>query len=130
VLGGDEAVVLDADDDTVTITGTGADTPGSSLECTTEFEVEAGDTITFDYVMGDDTDPCGGGVPRVFVVVDGTVYNTFDDDPDCSDQSGTTITYTLPVGGTVTHIGLVYDRQDTGSVTYSNVEVGGTAVDF
>lgn len=115
--------------DTVTVTGTGPGTPGSSLECATSIAVTGGSsTITFDYAITGD--PCGGGVPRIFVVVDGAYYNTIDGDPVCSQQQGSTITYTIPVSGTVTTVGLVYDRGDTGSVTYSNAAVGGVVLDL
>lgn len=122
--------VVNSETNEVTVTGTGAGTPGSSLECDVTIGVTEGQTITFDYTMAEGTDPCGGGVPRIYVTIDGTNYNTIDGDPECADATGSTITYTIPVTGTVSHVGLVYDRGDTGSVTYSNVTIGDVALDF
>lgn len=122
--------------DTVTVSGW--DNPsdaegqydGSSLECSTNIAVIAGDTVQFTYELGTGTAPCGGGVPRIFVVIDGSYYNTIDGDPECSQANANTVTYTLPVAGTVTSVGLVYDRDIDGSVTYSNVVVGGQTLNF
>jgi hypothetical protein len=114
--------------DTVMVTGTGLGSDGSALQCATDIAVAAGDTITFDYSLGEDTDPCGGGVPRLYALIDGTYYNTFDDDPNtCDDATGSLV---LPVGGTVTEVGFVYDRGDFGSVTYSNAKVGTVTLDI
>lgn len=125
---------VDVDEGANTVTVSGYDNPdpaqydGSSLECSASIPVSAGDSISFDYTFGAGTAPCGGGVPRMFVVIDGSYYNTFDDDPnECDSATGS---YTLPVGGTVTQVGLVYDRDYTGSVTYSNVKVGTQTLDF
>ena len=116
-------VVRDSATNTVTFTGNA--TGGSSLECATSIQVVAGQsTVTFTYEFAEGTDPCGGGVPRLLVVIDGQYYTTFDGDTDCSEANGSTIAYTIPVTGTVTRVGLVYDRGDSGSVTYSNATVG------
>jgi hypothetical protein len=124
-------VVRDSATNTVTITGTGAGTPGSSLECTTSIQVTGGEsTISFTYDFADGTDPCGGGVPRLFVRIGETYYNTFDDDSDCSEADGNRITYTIPVTGTVTQVGFVYDRGDNGSITYSDATVGGITINI
>lgn len=130
VEGGDGNVVVDEDADEVTISGGGTGTPGSSLECDVTFTVDADDTVVFTYELGAGTAPCGGGVPRIYVTVDGTNYNTFDWDHDCSEAEGNTITFDIPDDGTLTHIGLVYDRGDFGSITYSDVSVAGMDVDF
>ena len=113
---------------TVTISGSGPGSAGSALQCTTNIAVQAGDTISVDYVFGPGTAPCGGGVPRMFVIIDGTVYNTFDDNPNTCEATSTSLV--LPVGGTVTEFGLVYDRGDTGSVTYSNPRIDGALQDI
>ena len=124
--------IVDVDEsaDTATITGEGPGSDGSSLECFTSYEVTAGEEIVFDYAFGSSTDPCGGGVPRVFVRINGTYYNTFDGDTDCSESDGDTITYTIPVTGTVTETGLVYDRGDSGSITYSDISIAGMDLDL
>jgi hypothetical protein len=126
---GDE-VTLDSAENTVTIDATGEGDSGSALQCAARIPVTAGDTISFEYELGEDTAECGGGVPRVYVLIGGTYYNTFDGDTDCSNQVGDKITYTLPVSGTVTEIGFVYDRGDAGSVTYSRATVGGAALNI
>ena len=40
------------------------------------------------------------------------------------------MTFTFPVTGTVSEVGFVYDRGDTGSVTYSNAVVDGVTLDI
>jgi hypothetical protein len=112
----------------VTVTGTGPGSDGSALQCTTDIDVSAGDTISFDYTFGENTDPCGGGVPRLYAVIDGKYFNTFDDNPN--ECEATTGSFTLPVTGTVTEVGFVYDRGDFGSVTYSNAKVGSVVLDI
>jgi hypothetical protein len=119
---------FDSAADTATVRGTGPGSLGSSVSCTTSIPVVAGDTISADYVFGPGTDPCGGGVPRMYVVIDGVYYNTFDDNPNECEATSTSLV--LPVGGVVTEVGFVYDRGDFGSVTYSNAMVGNTPIDF
>ena len=114
--------------DTATVTGTGPGTAGSSLTCTTSITVTAGQTISATYDFTDGTAPCGGGVPRLYVVINGQYYNTFDDNPNTCEA--TTTSLVLPVGGTVTEVGLVYDRGDFGSVTYSDITIGGTRLNL
>jgi len=123
-------VTRNSRENTVTITGSGPGSPGSALQCATGIRVTAGDTVSFSYELAEGTDPCGGGVPRLFVVLDGQYYNTFDGDPDCSEANGNTITYAVPVGGTVTEVGFVYDRGDVGSVTYSNATIDGVTLNI
>jgi hypothetical protein len=125
-----DAVTRNEAENTVTIDATGEGVLGSSLQCAARIPVTAGDTITFEYELGEDTAACSGGVPRVYVVIGGTYYNTFDGDIDCSEQVGDRITYTLPVSGTVTEIGFVYDRGDEGSVTYSKATIGGATLNI
>jgi hypothetical protein len=127
---GGNTVVRNSADDTVTITGSGAGSAGSSLECTTAIPVTAGQTVSFSYTLPPGTNPCGAGVPRLFVVIGGSYYNTIDADPECAHQTPGTVTYTIPVTGTVTQVGFVYDRGDTGSVTYSNATIGGVALNI
>lgn len=118
-------------DNTVTITGSGPGSAGSSLECTTSIPVVADvSTVTFTYQFADPTQTCGAGVPRLFVVIDGQYYNTIDGDPECSEATGNTVTYTIPVSGTVTQVGFVYDKGDFGSVTYSTATVGNVVLDI
>lgn len=122
---GQNTVVRNRADDEVTIFGSGAGTAGSSLECRTSIPVVTGDTISFSYELGEDTDPCGGGVPRLFIQFeDGTYENTINSDPQCAAQDDGTVEYTILGTGTVIQVGFVYDRGDTGSVTYSDAVVG------
>jgi hypothetical protein len=123
-------VSLDSATNTVKVTGTGPNSAGSSLECTTSIAVTAGQQVTFNYLLGDGAAPCGGGVPRMFVQIDGTYYNTIDSNPECAGQAPGTVTYTIPVTGTVTSVGFVYDRGDFGSATYTNATVGGVVLDI
>ena len=127
---GGDTVKLNSEADTVTITGSGPGSAGSSLECKTDIAVTAGDTATFTYQLGAGTNPCGGGVPRMYFLIGGIYYNTIDGDPECSEAVGNTVTFTFPVTGTVTEVGFVYDRGDTGSVTYSNAVVDGVTLDI
>lgn len=114
---------------TVTVTGVPGSL-GSSLECQTSIAVTGGtSTVTFDYAISG-ADGCGGGVPRLFVQIGSDYFNTFDSNTTCSGQGSTgTITYVIPVSGTVTTVGFVYDRNDSGSVVYSNATVGGVVLD-
>ena len=124
-------VDLDSDENTVTVTGSGPGSLGSSLACETAIPVVAGEsTVTFTYTLGEGTDPCGGGVPRMYVLINGTYYNTIDGDPQCEDAAGNTVTYTIPVTGTVTEVGFVYDRGDNGSITYSDATVGNVTLNI
>ena len=113
---------------TVTVTGQ-VGSAGSSLECQTSIAVTGGtSTVSFDYALTGGT--CGGGVPRLFVQIGSDHFNTFDSNTTCSDQGSTgTISYVIPVSGTVTTVGFVYDRDDNGSVVYSNATVGGVVLD-
>ena len=66
----------------------------------------------------------------MYFLIGGIYYNTIDGDPECSEAVGNTVTFTFPVTGTVTEVGFVYDRGDTGSVTYSNAVVDGVTLDI
>ena len=112
----------------VQISGSGPGSLGASLQCETNIVVQAGDIISVDYVFGMGTPPCGGGVPRMYVVIGGVAYNTFDDNPNSCEATSSSLV--LPVGGTVTEVGLVYDRGDTGTVVYSNATVDGVVLDI
>ncbi len=128
-------VTRDSANNTVTISGSGGTTEepssGSSFECATNIVVTAGQTISFSYTLGAETNPCGGGVPRLFVVfADGSSENTIDSDPECANSAPGTVTYELTNSGTVTTVGFVYDRQDFGSVTHRDATVGGVTLDI
>lgn len=94
-------------------------------------------TISFEY-----TGPCGGGSPRVYVTLNGSVYHTADAVKPCDDDTHK-VTYTLPdsagtgtaeadkvSGWDVAAAGVVFDSGAEGAVTVSNVVIGGEEVDF
>ena len=117
---------------TVTVAGSGPGSAGSNLACATRIAVSTGDTVTFDYDITGAPDVCGGGVPRIYVLIDGKHYNTHDDDagvpnPDCLPGK---VTYEIPVNGTITEVGFVYDRGDNFSVTYSNTKIDGVTLNI
>jgi hypothetical protein len=109
-------------------------TAGSSLECATNIAVTGGlSTVTFSYEAGEETQTCGNGVPRLFVVIADTdedtkdiTENTHDFNLDCGDGE---VTYTIQASGTVAKVGFVFDALE-GSVTYSKATVGGVTLDI
>ena len=118
-------VVVNSTANTVTI----ADDPstgGNNFGCDTNIKAVAGDTITFNF-----TGTCGGGVPRVFVrFAGGASENTFDTGTCVSDGTTGSATYTLVNSGNIKSFAFINDRGDGGTVTYSNLEIAGTFVDF
>ena len=118
-------VVVDSSTDTVTITDDPA-TFGNNFGCYTNIKVMAGDTITFDFTGG-----CGGGVPRVFVrFAGGDSENTFDTGTCTSDGTTGTASYTLVNSGKIKSFAFINDRGDGGTITYSNLMIGDTFVNF
>lgn len=118
-------VVVDSTTNTVTITDDPS-TGGNNFGCYTNIKAVAGDTITFDF-----TGTCGGGVPRVFVrYAGGTGENTFDTGTCVSDGTTGSVTYTLANSGNIKSFAFINDRGDSGTVTYSNLVIAGTTVDF
>jgi hypothetical protein len=126
-------VELDSARNTVAVTDVDAPTPeefgGSSLQCEADLTVVAGDRITFDYTI--ENGSCGGGIPRIYVVIDGDYYNTFDGNPGQCGVNGT-VTYTISVSGTITEVAFVSDRQDGAysTVTYSNAKIAGLTLNI
>jgi hypothetical protein len=127
---GGDTVRLDSPNNTVTVEGSGNPSAGSNLVCDTAIDVEVGDLVTFTYTLGAGTAPCGGGVPRMYVLIDGTYYNTIDGDPQCSEADGNTVTYEITEAGTIEEVAFIYDRQDLGSVTYSGATIDGVALNI
>ena len=114
-------VLVNSGADSVTITDDPS-TAGNNFGCYTNLAVMAGDTITFDY-----TGTCGGGVPRVFVrFAGGASENTFNH-LNCTPGS---ITYTLTNSGRIKSFAFINDRGDGGTVTYSNLVINGTRINF
>lgn len=99
------------------------------------WNIEDGDEISFEY-----TGPCGGGAPRVYVTIGGTIYNTANAEKPCGTDGK--VTYKLPegvagrlkgaaIGGwDVAAAGVVRDSGAEGDVTVKNVMIGGTKVNF
>lgn len=96
--------------------------------------IESGDLITFDF-----EGPCLAGAPRLYINVDGSYYNTFDNNAagDCGQLSGNgtetdgtvEYTYTGP-SGTIMDAGLVNDNGTPSVITIDNLLIGGTEVIF
>jgi hypothetical protein len=99
--------------------------------------VQAGDVVSFDVDFGADAF-CVAGAPRVFVEVQGTFYNSFDQATPCAGGSAPaadnatdgTITFEVPVNGRIGAAGVVFDNSNTGTVTISNLKVDGDALTF
>ena len=118
-------VMVDSSTNTVSIKDDPT-TAGNNFGCYTNIKAEAGDTITFNF-----TGACGGGVPRVFVrFAGGAGENTFDSGTCTSDGTNGSVTYTLANSGNIKSFAFINDRGDEGTVTYSNLNIAGTTVDF
>lgn len=118
-------VVVNSANESVAITDNPI-TYGNHFGCYTNIVVTAGDTISFTY-----TGTCGGGVPRVFVrFAGGASENTIDSDPTCLGSTAGSVTYTLINSGKIKSFAFINDRGDSGTVTYSNLTIGGTVVNF
>lgn len=120
-------VTINKKTDTVTVRGD-TSTAGNNFYCYTDIAVQAGDTVTFDFLG-----TCGGGTPRVFLQFDGGTSpgeNTYDSGTctQVTADSGSA-TYTITKSGTVTAFAEIHDR-DNGSTTYSNLVIAGTRINF
>jgi hypothetical protein len=99
--------------------------------------VQAGTTISFTVQFGANAF-CVAGAPRVFVEVNGTVYNSFDQATPCANDTAPgaanntngTIDFTVPVNGRIGAAGLVWDNGNAGTVTISNLKIGAEPVKF
>ena len=60
----------------------------------------------------------------------GASENTFDTGTCVSDGTTGTATYTLVNSGNIKSFAFINDRGDSGTVTYSNLAIAGTTVDF
>ena len=119
-------VTFDRKTDTVTVRGD-TSTLGNNFYCYTDIPVEAGDTVTFDFLG-----TCGGGTPRVYLQFDGGPYgeNTFDSGTCTQLTANTgTVTYTIMQDGTITAFAEIHDS-DNGQTTYSNLIIAGTRINF
>ncbi len=120
-------VSVDKKTDTVTVRGD-TSTLGNDFSCYTNIPVEAGDTVTFDFLG-----TCGGGTPRVYLQFDGGAQsgeNTFDSGTCTQLTANTgTVTYTIMKSGTITAFAEIHDS-DNGQTTYSNLVIAGTRINF
>ena len=104
---------------------------GTSVEGTGfNHPVQAGDMISFEFSLKDGAD-CNGGAPRMFVTIDGTTTNSWDQNIDAGEQCGEPtgeVVFTAPGGGTITDVGFVYDNGNPGTVYITDVLVDGLPV--
>lgn len=115
--------------DAVTVKGD-TSTFGNNYSCYTNIAVTTGDLVTFDFIG-----TCGGGTPRVYLQFDGGAAageNTFDSGTCTMNPDGTSgsVTYSVMKTGTITAFALIYDRDNDGSATYSNLVIDGTPIKF
>src|SRR5436190_845180 len=74
---------------------------------------------------------CTAGAPRMFVEIQGTFVNSFDDQTGCagdtapSNTNDGTVTFTVPQNGRIGQAGFVYDNGVAGTVLISNVTIDG-----
>jgi hypothetical protein len=117
--------------DGFTVTLVDGSGPGTSVEGTGfNHPVQTGDTISFEYTLLDGA-TCGAGAPRMFVVIAGVGTNSFDGNPaQCGDTKTQEVVFTVPAGGTITDVGLVYDNGNAGTVYITDVLVDGLPVFF
>ena len=92
-------------------------------------EIAPNDTISFDF-----TGPCAAGAPRLYFVVDGTAYNTWDGQSGgCGElnqgfEDGTVLYTYTGAAGTITDAFLVNDTGTPSVITISNLVIGGQQV--
>ena len=122
------------DDTTVSLTI--ADGGATSIETNDlNVPVQAGDVISFDIDLQDGA-TCTAGAPRMFVELQGTFVNSFDDQTGCagdtppSSGDDGTVTFTVPQNGRIGQAGFVYDNGVAGTVVISNVTIDGNPVEF
>lgn len=120
------------DDRTVRLSNVG--TPaGASVEIENlNLAVQATKKVQFTYELLDGA-IYNGGSPRVFLEINGTFVNTFDNDPskpgvDNGDGTFTKI-FELPINGRVGAAGVVVDS-GVGSVVVTNLTYDGTTLSF
>lgn len=123
------STIVDSSTVTLTADPAGANT---SVETTDLGVTLMGDTTaTFTYQLADGA-TCAAGAPRVYLVVNGTNVNSWDQRQPAGTQCGDAgvVTFTVPAG-TITAAGVVYDNGDTaGTVTVSDLTIGDQPVKF
>lgn len=94
-------------------------------------EIAALTTISFHYELSDGA-VCGGGAPRVFVMVAGVNTNSWDQliggDTQCGEDGD--VSFTIATPGTIKEAGVVYDNGTAGTVVVSDLRIGDELVDF
>jgi hypothetical protein len=99
--------------------------------------VQAGDVVSFTVDFGANAF-CVAGAPRVFVEVGGTFYDSFAQANPCAGGSAPgagnstdgVITFTVPVNGRIGAAGVVWDNGNAGTVTITNLTIGGDPIKF
>lgn len=122
-----------SDDGVITLDSTSG--PTSYETSNLGMAIESGDTLSFDF-----SGLCRAGAPRMYIKVDGTYYNTFNNNAagDCGQlvNNGTVVTdgtveylYSGP-SGVITEAGLVNDSGTPSIVIIDDVRIGDTEVVF
>ena len=97
--------------------------------------VQSGDVISFDIDLQDGA-TCTAGAPRMFIELQGTFVNSYDDQTGCAGDTAPpstddgTVTFTVPQNGRIGQAGFVYDNGIAGTVVISNVTIDGNPVEF
>ncbi|TDD54606.1 hypothetical protein E1286_05300 [Nonomuraea terrae] len=93
--------------------------------------VQAGDVVSFRYVLQGDA-KCDGGAPRVYVEAQGVVTNSWDQNLAAGTQCGSNgvVTFKVPANGRIGAAGVVYDNGKPGQVVVSDLRVDGRPVSF
>lgn len=108
---------------------------GTSLE-TADLGLDVADNaeITFEYESLEGADCNDGANVRVFVIIDGTQTNSWDQLQPMSEQCGEDgqVSFTVENGGTIQHAGLVYDNDPPapGVIQFRNLTIDGEPVLF
>lgn len=121
------------DSNTVELTkATSGAADGTSVEILNlDLPVQAGDVVSFSYALSDGA-ACTSGAPRVYVEMDGTYLNSWDENIGAGTQCGTegVVTFSLPSNGRVGAAGVVFDDGPAGTITVSDLTIGGTPIRF
>lgn len=93
--------------------------------------VEVGTPISFAVDLRRGAE-CVGGAPRVFITVDGTTTNSWDQNLANNAQCGTDgkVTFTAEKAGVIGQAGIVFDNGRTGVVRVKDLTVGDVKVHF
>lgn len=126
---GESAVI---DHDTVRLQGGNTSVETGNLG----INVNDGEVVSFTYTLHDGAE-CVGGAPRVFVIANGTITNSWDQLQPAGEQCGVdngdgsfTVTFTVGNAGLITQAGIVFDNGGAGYVEVSGLSIGEQVVLF